>query len=404
MLGIQVIADNTAITEADLHLANTTAWPGGKPQSTHAVGLIQTSTRGFWGRAVSVFTIADDLNATTNSPKKQEASTVILTDYVVEKIYIAIGSIGIIGNAFTCIVMLSSRTLRKHFTNLFILNQSMLDGMAAVFLMLSTVFEDNGRYLSGLADQLLCSIWYAKAQLWGMYISSTYNLLSLSIERYMKVVHPIFHRVHFNKTKFYIIIVAVWIIGPLYSALYMIPTSKVVDGVCRPFSDYPSAAAQKTAGIINVIFVYIIPLIVIIYVYSRMAFALRSRKVGIITVTPNTADHQASEAVKTEQQHKMNYQRRTIKTLAIVCGVFIMCWSWNQLYYLFYNFGYPMDFGSNFYHFTVIAVFLNCCLNPLIYALKYKAFQTACRQFMCGWRKSHEPNSSTCIASTHNQN
>ena len=46
------------------------------------------------------------------------------------------------------------------------------------------------------------------------------------------------------------------------------------------------------------------------------------------------------------------------------------------------NVGHPTDFSSNFYHFTVIAVYVNSCLNPIIYGLKYKQFQKASRKLL----------------------
>ena len=61
-----------------------------------------------------------------------------------------------------------------------------------------------------------------------------------------------------------------------------------------------------------------------------------------------------------------------IKTLATVSLFFILCWSWNQTYYLMFYLGYQhVDFTSAFYNFTVIMVFLNCCVNPIIYSVRY---------------------------------
>ena len=41
-----------------------------------------------------------------------------------------------------------------------------------------------------------------------------------------------------------------------------------------------------------------------------------------------------------------------------------------------HNLGYPYcDFTSNFYNFTVIMVFVSCCVNPVIYSVNYAPFQ-----------------------------
>ena len=72
-------------------------------------------------------------------------------------------------------------------------------------------------------------------------------------------------------------------------------------------------------------------------------------------------------------------RRNTIKTLILVSLCFIVCWIWNQIYYLLFNLGYNLDFGNNFYHFTVIMVFVNMCVNPIIYLLEYEPFKRAAR-------------------------
>ncbi len=39
-------------------------------------------------------------------------------------------------------------------------------------------------------------------------------------------------------------------------------------------------------------------------------------------------------------------------------------------------------YSSYFYHFTVMMVFLNCCVNPVIYFVKYQEFQQAARRVL----------------------
>ena len=40
-----------------------------------------------------------------------------------------------------------------------------------------------------------------------------------------------------------------------------------------------------------------------------------------------------------------------------------------------------MDFNGDFYNFTVVAIFANCCVKPIIYAAKYKEFQQGLAKF-----------------------
>ena len=81
--------------------------------------------------------------------------------------------------------------------------------------------------------------------------------------------------------------------------------------------------------------------------------------------------NEGKEAKRNESMARA--RSNVIKTLATVAFFFIFCWTWNQTYYLMFYLDYPyIDFTSAFYNFTVIMVFLNCCVNPIIYSIKYE--------------------------------
>ena len=69
-------------------------------------------------------------------------------------------------------------------------------------------------------------------------------------------------------------------------------------------------------------------------------------------------------------------------TLTICCGFFI-CWSPMQIYNLVTVFSGNVDRSATFSHFSVLLVFTNSCINPFIYAAKYREFQTGVRRLMC---------------------
>ena len=55
-----------------------------------------------------------------------------------------------------------------------------------------------------------------------------------------------------------------------------------------------------------------------------------------------------------------------------------------------FNVGYPADFTSDFYHFSVILCYVNCCINPFIYAIKYEQFQQAAKRLFCRCWKGNQ--------------
>jgi len=75
--------------------------------------------------------------------------------------------------------------------------------------------------------------------------------------------------------------------------------------------------------------------------------------------------------------------RNAVVTSLMICCGFIACWSLNEIYFFLSLINmYPVDFSGWFYHFTVVLVFLNSCINPFIYAAKYREFQRGVRRLL----------------------
>ena len=125
----------------------------------------------------------------------------IITQQTLKYIYFVIGSVGLAGNVFVISVIFSYKGMKKSLTNTFIISQSFVDATVAFFLLLTTAVEDDGEVKSGLADQMFCRLWLTKMPLWGMLVTSTYNLVGLTFERYAAIVYPIWHKNNFSKIK-----------------------------------------------------------------------------------------------------------------------------------------------------------------------------------------------------------
>jgi len=82
--------------------------------------------------------------------------------------------------------------------------------------------------------------------------------------------------------------------------------------------------------------------------------------------------------------------RNAIIISLIVCCGFIVCWSPNQIlvFVKYITRSVTVDFGSWYYHFTVVLLETNSCINPFIYAAKYREFQHGVRRMM--WKSETE--------------
>ncbi|KAK2154721.1 hypothetical protein LSH36_259g01016 [Paralvinella palmiformis] len=308
----------------------------------------------------------------------------ILTTYVMRYISFLIGAVGLTGNTFVVVVIMSASKMRKQLTNAYIINQSVIDGTISLFLILTTIFEDDGRKYHTLGDEIFCKLWLTKIWLWGFFVTSSYNLLALTLERYLAVVHPIWHKLKMTKNKVAVSIVFVWFFGPVYNLAYMIPTAGITEtGYCTVYSIWPNSLSQHAVGVLTIFIQFFGPLFMLVFFYTRMIIVLRRR------VAPEGSSNSNRESgggtVQVRKSDSMARARKNIlKTLAMVAFSFVFCWTWNQIYYLMFNLGLMTgDFTSVFYNFTVVMVFLNCCINPFIYIAKYEQFQKTMKMLFC---------------------
>jgi len=80
--------------------------------------------------------------------------------------------------------------------------------------------------------------------------------------------------------------------------------------------------------------------------------------------------------------------RNAVVTSLMICCGFIVCWTPTGVYNLFMLIDRIKNVSGLFYNFVIMMVFMNSCINPFIYAAKYREFQTGVRRLL---RKQVEP-------------
>ena len=78
--------------------------------------------------------------------------------------YIFIGVVGVLGNAFVVLVLLRFTAMKRRLTHVYIINQSVIDSIASLMLVLTTVFQYDGitPLPPGLAGRFYCAFWFQK--------------------------------------------------------------------------------------------------------------------------------------------------------------------------------------------------------------------------------------------------
>ena len=292
-------------------------------------------------------------------------------DYL--KITYAIPAVlGIVGNFLVICIIAKSTILLKMYTNILIMNQSIVDLLASLLILVTKVLMEPRRDLTGIAGELYCRLWGSHFLLWSLLISSSYSLMALTFERYVSIVHPILHREKVSTSKVIQLAGVAWCPGFLVTLIYTVSVYRVRDGRCIFGSNVFSDSGRKAYGVAMFVIQYLIPAVCFITCYSRIFICLRNRVVDESQASNNTAAVQKARA-----------RRNVLKTFVIVVVCYMACTSCNQFLMLASNFGVSVDFRGVFYHFTVVATFTNCCINPFIYALKFERYQNEFSKLFC---------------------
>jgi len=73
------------------------------------------------------------------------------------------------------------------------------------------------------------------------------------------------------------VICANWIVIPAIEMMMASVATDIVDGVCIPYGVYSSVAVEKTMAFLILFIGYILPLVLMIFCYSRIVYTLRTK-------------------------------------------------------------------------------------------------------------------------------
>lgn len=120
---------------------------------------------------------------------------------LVRDTYIFIGVFGFSLNLFILLILALYKQSRQSLSNLYIFSQCCVDMSVALLILLTNLLKDPGVEYDqySIRDNLLCKLWFTQTSMWTMLVSSNYMVVALTVERYIALVHPIFHRAKFSK-------------------------------------------------------------------------------------------------------------------------------------------------------------------------------------------------------------
>ncbi|XP_065112716.1 trace amine-associated receptor 4-like [Paramisgurnus dabryanus] len=219
--------------------------------------------------------------------------------------------------------------------------------------------------------------------------SSLIHLSLISLDRYWAICDPLRYKMKITNNTVTVFITLTWICSFVYSFSVVFTGVNAVglEAYILQVSCFGGCVLffNKEWGLTSVILIFIIPgtimssLYIIIFNVVKKHTKVLSEKVSVTTTGVNS-------------QSSAHRERKAAKTLALVMGVFFICWlplSMATAVDPFLNFVTPADVYEALFWFA----YFNSTCNPLIYGFFYpcfqKAFKTLIFTYICGFNHSH---------------
>ena len=220
---------------------------------------------------------------------------------------------------------------------------------------------------------VVCHLFITKVTSLMALYASTYNIVIITIERYLAVTRPFKFAPDVVSRRLPFVFIFIWgfciaqhMFGPLAT---IIRSNHCLTGyrmLNTPlFYYYPAQCFVLSMAI---------PLLVMLFCYIRIFITLRSsEKISRLPSSKLTIQIQRKES-RTQRA-----QRNILETCIIITLVYIICWFTNELGLILFVVGYYSDLSNKYYTIGHFLVLLNSCLNPYIYVVRYNDFQKQLR-------------------------
>ena len=275
----------------------------------------------------------------------------------------------ILGNGIVLFVMTARHGQFGSYTNRLIRHQSIIDFVCGLVFLGLTIIKATSietkvgdSAFAGIYCKIVVSDYIIRAA----SVASTYNLIVISLERFMATCYPVKHRNHCSPFRIKMMMSATWIIGFTYGIKH-IRLFQLNHGECRP--SIPATGGVLPSIIADFSVELFIPVSIMSFAYLRIFVMLRRK------LANTTNAHQQQNGVLGKAK------RNVLETVLIAGIMFVVCWApfeLGKLKTVFTNELIPADAYVALLGFAMG----NMSVNPVIYCFKYEHFRTQLGQLL----------------------
>ena len=324
----------------------------------------------------SSFDQENGINDTISTSGSKHATT---AETFIVGLKIVVGFAGILGNTMVCVVL---SKMRSEKVNFLIRSQAIIDLVTSAFFVAYAFGEDLYPFsiprLTVVA-YLYCLIWKSTNAKFWLFSISTYNLIAISIERYISIIHPLWYLHSFTKHKTILLACCAWFLGPIFQILYSVSQTFYVDGHCT-FNQYQTNG-RIIMGIWLFIWDFFMPCMIMTYCSTKICLVVISQKKQVDNLKTRFASRNSTVEV-TDRADARRSRSITI-TFIVVVLTFVVCWSTDQFTFLYQNISGFYDVNPSLTFFSHAMAQLNSAVNPIIYVLFMREYREKVMTMFC---------------------
>ena len=275
---------------------------------------------------------------------------------------IAVVMIGVVGTAANALILYALVVSKQHKKHLLIVHQNSLDLFTSFFMIVTYTTKLCNIKLNGSVGYWLCTILLSECLTWWGTIASAVNLAIITVERYLKVVHPAWSKKKLHNWMIYSAMATAWIISFINNIAVLFPAAVVIDGICYVTMISENETARMFYFIWNFLSFYVIVLLIFVFCYWRIVLVIRRQA----RVMANHAHSESSAA-----QNQLNHiQSNVTKTMILVSACYAIAWLPSYIEFLIVTLNPHARSSDIVFYATILWAYLYMCINPFIYATK----------------------------------
>ncbi|XP_011680568.2 allatostatin-A receptor [Strongylocentrotus purpuratus] len=285
----------------------------------------------------------------------------VLSAFVILQIIIAV--LGIVGNIF---VLLATSRGKKNLktTNILVCALAVADLLTSFMILPYPNVQSVPKTILG---ELYCKVVASRFFMWTSVVASIFTLTAISIERYLAISHPFFHRRAVTRKGIRTTIVIIWIVA-FFLNINPFFVEYVDSHSCVFKYRHRDLAGREFYGGIVFLTEFLTP----------SAIMMTTHILASRTLNRGLARFKNTQGCAGPRANLIVAKKRNMDSLLIIFLTFVMCWGPYQVLFLLFNSG-VLDhtyLEGVAYSCTVLLALFHSCANPLIYTIRFPIFRS----------------------------